>query len=244
VVFAVDSATLALWNDSTNRARGAIVVSETNGSRARVLSASVHVSAMSSLRADTVVNVDLGPTVRTFIYNPVLSGPYSGLRVGGIASWRSLLLLRSDLRSRVFPCGGTPGCTVSLDSVHVNTAELLLPAAATPAGFTPEDSLFVEARTVNINPQIPLERSPVGDRVAVTGLLGANLFRTPAATDVVRLNVTQFLVHLLDESVPAANQLAPLLALIQLPEGGSFGFASFGEPSLRLVLTTTVVRSQ
>jgi hypothetical protein len=245
VVFAVDSATLAFWNDSTNQARGAILVSDTDGSRVRVTGTAVQVSAQSSIRADTVVDISLVPSIRTFVYNPVLPTPFSGVRVGGVYAWRSMLRLRSDLRSIVLPCtGGPAGCTVSLDSVHINTAELLLPPASTPAGFLPEDSLFVEARTVSVAEQLPLERSAIGERLARSELLAPSLFASPPPADPVRLNITQFIIHLLDESVAAPLRLPPLLSLLQLPEGGTFGFASFGEPMLRLVLTTSLERNQ
>ena len=243
VVFDVDSATLAVWNDSTNQSRGAILISDTDGSRARVIGTVVHVDARSSIRADTVVNVDLVPTIRTFVYNPVLPTPFSGIRIGGIHAWRSILRLRPDLRSLVFPCTGRPaGCTVSLDSVHVNTAELLLPPLQTPPGFLPEDSLFIEARPLSLAAQVPLERSPVGSFAATvrSPLLAPTLFSSPTATDLVKLNITALMVHLLDESVAEEDRVPPFLALLQLPEGGTFGFASFGEPLLRLVLTTSI----
>lgn len=246
VTFAVDSATLALWNDSTNRASGAILVSETDDSRLRVFGSTVHVNTRSSINADTVVVVNLVPTTRTFIFNPTLPTAFSGLRVGGIPAWRSLLRLRSDLRSLVFPCtGGPQGCQVSLDSVHVNTAQLLLRPARTVSGFIPEDSLFIEARTVLLSPLVPLERSPVGNRVALSGLMAPDLFTSPTATDVVKLDITALINHLLDESIPADERQPPLLSILQLPEAQTFGFATFeAQPSLRLVITTALERTQ
>jgi hypothetical protein len=245
VVFRVDSATLALWADSTNKARGAIFIPTTNGSRARINSAVVHVGAKSKLRADTTVNVDLVPTIRTFVYNPTPASPISNIRVGGISAWRAFLRLKPDLRAIKFPCNGGPvGCTVSLDSVHLNTAELLLPAAASPAGFTPEDSIFVEARTVSVNDAVPLERSPTGDRRGISTLIAPEFFIAPTPANIVRLNITQYIVQQLDESIPDASKPSPVLTLLQLPEGGSVGFGSFGTPSLRLVLTTTQERRQ
>lgn len=247
VVFDVDSATLAVWNDSTNKARGAILIAETPGSRARVLTATVQINAQSSLRPDTTVLVPLVPTVRTFVYNPVPPSPHPDIRAGGIASWRSILQLRSDLRLKSFNCPSAPtGCVVFLDSVRINTAELLLPAAASPLGFMPEDSLFVEVRPLQTSSLVPIERSPLGSFAGNlrSQLLAGTMFRTPAATDVARINLTPFIVHLLDESVPEANRLPPYLALLQLPEGATFGFASFGSPSLRLVVTAPVARDQ
>jgi hypothetical protein len=246
VVFAVDSATLAVWKDSTNQARGAILVAETDDSRLRVFGSTVHVNARSSINADTVVVVDLVPTTRTFVFNPTLPNTFSGLRVGGIPAWRSILRLHPDLRSFVFPCtGGPEGCQVSLDSVHINTAQLLLRPVRSLAGFIPEDSLFIEARTILLSPLVPLERSPVGNRVAISGLLAPDLFTSPTATDEVRLDITALISHLLDESVPEDERQPPLLSILQLSEGQTFGFAAFEtQPSLRLVITTALERTQ
>lgn len=244
VVFDVDSATLAVWNDSTDRARGAILVSDTDGSRAHVLSQIVRVDARSSLRADTVVNVDLVPTVRTFIINPIPPGPARDIRVGGVPSWRSFLRLRDDLRSLVLPCtGGPAGCRVTLDSVHVNKAELILQSKRTTPGWLPEDSIFIEARPISAGPNIPLERSPLGtfarQSAFRTKLLGPALFAGPATAGPVRIDITDFIVHQMDDAVEAGSRLPPVLVLMQIPETGTVGFATFEEaPMLRLILTT------
>ena len=242
VIFHVDSATIAMWNDSTNRARGVILVSNTENSRARMLSSTVLVDARSSLRPDTLLTVSLVPTIRTFVSNPTLSSPFGGIRVGGIPTWRAFLRFREDLGSRVIPCGnGLPGCTVRLDSVHINRAQLLLRPAVTPAGFVPEDSIYVEARPILTGP-VPLERSPIGTFVGTvrTSLIAPSLFRAPAATDQVALDVTSFIAHRFDESVTEGNRLPFILSLLQLAETGTVGFATFDSaPMLRLIMTTT-----
>jgi hypothetical protein len=246
VVFNVDSATLAIWNDSTNRARGAILVAESNGAFARTFTTTVHVSTHSSVRADTVVNVDLVPALRTFVSNPTLTSPFAGIRAGGLPTWRAFLRLRDDLRSIVLPCGnGQANCRVSLDSVLVNKAELLLTTTQSPLGFAPEDTTIVETRPLSTSALVPLERSPIGTfgRAVRSGLLAPSVFNTANGAETVRLDITPFLTHLLDESVTAANRLPPVLALLQIPETATFGFLSFrSDPVLRLVLTTTVER--
>ena len=240
VSFRVDSATIAEWGDTTIRSRGAIVVSETEGSRIRMLSTNVIVDARSTLRPDTALTVSLVPTVRTYVTNPTLATPFSGIRVGGIPAWRSLLSFREELGALVIPCG--TNCTVRLDSVHINRAQLLLKPAITPAGFVPEDSLYIEARPILTGPGVPLERSALGTFVNTvrTDLMSPSLFRSPSATDVVRVDVTSFLNHQFDESVTEGNRLPFILALLQFVETGTAGFATFEQgPMLRLVLTTT-----
>ena len=246
ISFRVDSATVATWSDSTNRARGAIVVSETDGSRIRVLSATVRVDTRSTLRPDTALTVDLVPSARTFVSNPTLASPFSGIRVGGIPTWRAFLRFKEDLGTLVIPCGnGQPSCSVRLDSAHINRAQLLLKPAVTATGFVPEDSMYMEVRPILTGPTVPLERSPLGTFAGTvrTTLMAPTLFRAPTATDVVSLDVTAFLAHQFDERITEGNRLPFILSLLQFVETGTVGFATFQEnPMLRLVLTTTTER--
>jgi hypothetical protein len=243
LAFRVDSTTIALWRDTANHTRGAILVSETAGSRARMVSTSVRVNARSAIQPDTALVADVSPIIRTYVTNPTLAPQFGGIRVGGIPTWRSILSFREDLGTMVIPCGnGQAGCSVRLDSVHINRAQILLRPAITPAGFVPEDSIYIEARPIVLGPGIPLERSPIGNFASGvrTDLLAPTLFRAPTATDVVRLDVTNFLVHQFDESITEGNRLPFVLALLQLLETNTAGFATFQEsPMLRLILTTT-----
>jgi hypothetical protein len=243
VIFNVDSATIAIWNDSTNRARGAILTSGTDGSRIRMLSTTVRIDTRSTVRPDTALTVDVVPTFRTFVSNPTLTTPSGGIRVGGLPTWRAFIRFRDDLGSLVVPCNnGQSSCSVRLDSVHINRAQLLLRPAVTPVGFVPEDSVYIEARPILTGPTVPLERSPLGTFAGsvISRLMPASLFRAPTAADVVTLDVTQFLAHQFDETVTAGNRLPFILALLQFAETTTVGFATFEEgPMLRLILTTT-----
>lgn len=244
IVFTVDSTSLAQWNDSTNRGRGALLVSETPGSRVRVVTTTLRAAARSSIRSDTVINVDLPAVASTFLLDPTLATPHSGIRVGGLPAWRSFLRLRSDLRTRRFACtGGPAGCSVSLDSAHINIAELMLAPSPSPLGFMPEDTVIVDARSIVTSNAVPLERSPVQKVFARSGLIAPNVFRAPASTDVVRLNITTFIMHQLEDAITSGNRIPPVLALMQIPEGSTQGFMSFAStPTLRLVVTTSLER--
>ncbi|MGQ0562879.1 MAG: hypothetical protein ACT443_13515 [Gemmatimonadota bacterium] len=244
VSFDVDSATLALWNDSTNRARGAILVGETAGSRVRMLSATVRVDARSSIRTDKIVNVDQVTTISNYVVNPTLASPSSAIRVGGIPTWRSFLRFRADLASLLVACNNQRAdCRLSLSDAHINSAELLLTPVDAPAGFVPEDSVFIEARTITPLPLVPIERSPLSGDLAIarSELIAPARFRSAGNAAPVRLNITSFLAHLTDESIEKADRRAPWLALLQLPETGTAGLATFqAAPMLRLILTTTI----
>lgn len=245
VVFRVDSQTIATWRDTTNKARGAIVVAETNCARMRVLATAVHLSVHSTLRPDTVIAADVVPAIRTFVFNPQ-PAPTADLRVGGTPAWRSVLKLRPDLTSITVPCpGNVVGCVVALDSVHINSAQLLLKPKPSPAGFSLEDTSFIEVRPLATSTTVPLERSPVGGNVGLSKALAPGAFDNPVLGDFVRIDITPFFEHLTNTKLTAADRalLATALSLIQIPEPGTFGFMAFDQsPSLRLVLTAAVAR--
>lgn len=240
VVFNVDSATIRQWNDTTNKARGALIVSETPNTRLRVLTTVVHVNAKSSMRADTTVTLDIVPTMRTFVFNPTLPPNAPTLRAGGVPAWRGFMRFRSDLKTLKFPCNNGQGtCTVPLDSAHLTLAQLILKPARPPLGYSPEDTVFVEARNINTSTTVPIERSPTGARISLAEPLAPSLFTNPKPTDLIKFNVTGFIAKLVNNDTTAAR-LAPVLSLIQVPEAATFGFAAFDvAPSLRLVLTAT-----
>jgi hypothetical protein len=244
--FTVDSATLALWNDSTNAARGAIVVADDNGSFVRVVGSVLHVSTHSRLQPDTVVNLDLVPSIRTFVFNPTLPSASASVLVGGIPAFRTVLQLRTDLSTLSFPCGGVAapaGCTVKLDSVHLSVAQLLLKPVRPPAGFAPEDSMVFEARYIAPSANVPLLRAPLGNHIGFSSVLAASLLTTPSASDRVKVDITPFVQHQTNPDVTAANQTPPYIALLQIPEPTTFGLAAF-DPNivLRLVLTANIER--
>lgn len=244
IVFRVDSQTIAIWNDTTNKARGAIVIAETNGARIRILSAAVRLSARSVVRPDTVVAVDIVPSIRTFVFDPQPSPTTADLRVGGIPAWRSVLRIRPDLSSLTVPCtNGPPGCQVTVDSIHISSAQLLLRPKRSPPGFSLEDTTFVDVRPLALSPTVPLERSPIGGRVGLSRAIAPTAFANPGVNDIVTIDITSFIAQLTSRNVTNTTRLPPVLALLQIPEPGTFGFMTFEQsPSLRLVLTAAVER--
>jgi hypothetical protein len=251
VVLRVDSATVAQWMDTTNAGRGALVVTETNGARVRLTGAVLRLSARSDIQADTVFNFDVAPIITNFIFNPP-PPPATELRVGGVPSWRTMLGIRSDVQNLTFPCPGLTNCLVRLTDAHLNRAELLLQPVKAPAGFLPEDTMFIQARTLLVSPGVPLERSPVGVDLCgavVTclqkGLAAPEFFKQPPATAPVAFDVTNYMVALLNENLDPKDR-PPLAMTLLIPnEPTTFGFATFAQgPRLRLVLTAPVERAQ
>ncbi len=251
VVLDVDSATVAQWMDTANAGRGTVVVTETNGARVRLTGAVLRLSARSDIQPDTVFNFDVAPIITTFIFNPQ-PPPATELRVGGVPSWRTMLGIRQDLPSLTFPCPGVANCQIRLDDAHLNRAELLLQPVTAPPGFVTEDTIFMQTRTLLVSPGVPLERSPVGVDVCggITfclqrGMAAPEFFRQPAATDPVALDVTNYMVALLDPETPAESRPPFALTLLIPNEPTTFGFATFAQgPRLRLILTAPVERAQ
>lgn len=252
LVLDVDSATLAQWIDTTNTARGALIVSETNNSRVRVNGAVLRVSAHSRLQQDTVVNFDVNPLINTFVFNPPPPPPGSQLRVGGVPSWRTMLGIREDIGDLTFACPGVANCQVKLSEAHITRAELLLQPVTAPPGFIPEDTMFVQVRTLLVAPGIPVERSPIGVDVCVgvatclfTGEAPPQYFGQPPSTKPVAYNVTNYLLALVGDDVTEANRPPFALTVLIPNEPVTFGFATFAPgPRLRLILTSHVERPQ
>lgn len=251
IVLPVDSASLAPWLDTTNVARGALVVAETNGARLRVTSIVLRLEARSDIQPDTVVNIDVGAAASAFIFNP-LPGPATELRVGGVPSWRTILGIQDDLADRVFSCPGVANCQVRLGAAHINRAELLLQTTGAPPGFIQEDTTLIQVRTLAVTPGVPLERSPLGVdvcgggvRCLINGRAIPSFFTGGQADTVMAFDITNYIVALVDDDVPEENRPPFALTLLDAQEPATIGFSTFARGArLRLVLTAPVELQQ
>jgi hypothetical protein len=251
IVFAVDSATVKAWSDTTDATRGALIVVTTPNSRIRASTIGFNVQAHSSIRRDTVVTVTTGNVGSTFISDPPPPQPTTDLRVGGQPSWRSYFQFRDNLDSLSVPCPTqTANCHVLLKNATINYAALLLQPLAMPAAYSPEDSIIVGAYTVFPNSTLPIGRSPLGTIVGATkGSLKPAQFTggTQARVEVPITGFIAILAGARDTTAAAANSTArpTSIALLSSPEGRTFGFGSFASrragtavaPKLRLVVT-------
>ena len=245
IVFRVDSATVAQWRDTANTSRGALIVSETNNTRVRLRSVTLRLQARSNIQQDTVFNLDVPAATSAFIFNPQPPAPGNQLRVGGVPAWRSIIGVNENLRNLTFPCPGVTDCQIRLDRAHINLAELLLQPVSAPAGFIPEDSTFVQVRALLVTPGVPLQRSPVGVPVGNSEIIRASLFGSPPSATPIRINVTNYIVALVDEDIPETSRPPVALTLMQFNEPATFGFNAFASgPRLRIVLTAPVERAQ
>jgi hypothetical protein len=242
----LDSATVAVWDDSVVASMGGMIRLATPGARMFIQSMTFRYDMVSVTR-DTAVVVG-GVEDSKIIVTPEDVAPPAGvLRVGGLPAWRSLVRFR-PLADLQVPCGPgqPPGCSVRLGDATVNHASLLLhPVPAGPR--RPERSIRLEGRAVLLGPNIPLIRSPLTPPLGPpTELLPRDLFAESEPNGeetVVPLPITTFLqLHL---HPPPEIPVPEWLALTAAGEQSQFGYGAFGglgserPPRLRLWLSVT-----
>ncbi len=241
----LDSTQILSLTNQSDSTRGALITLDqsdgANGAMLHVSAAAIRVSAKSRIRPDTTIALNADILTSAFIFTPEPPKVNTATRVSGVPAWRSVLGLR-PLQELTVPCPGT-NCRVALKDAHLNLAELLLQPAASPPGFSPEDSIRVIARALLESANVPLSRSPVSDppigvsRIAIL----RSRFTAGDTGPAVGLPITTLVAAIVEDTATiAANRTPRRIALLTTPEAATFGFATFQPgPRLRLVLTTT-----
>lgn len=241
--FAVDSALVAAWGDSTDLAKGVRLSTTVPGVRLQVQAVRLWLEVLPSINPDTLVQVLAVTEGTTFIYDPLPSPPVSGLRVGGAPAWRSVLDL--DLPSTL---DGVPElcavvtCPVAVDEGHVSYAGLVLTSRESARAFAPSDTLTLDVRMVLAPEALP--KSPLGP--STTAFPGAVLspewFASPAGAEV-EVPVTSVVRDILRGETEAGDPVTSTVALLSTFEPVSLEYASFegprssSPPRLRLILS-------
>jgi hypothetical protein len=233
----VDSATLAIWADTTNAGRGGLITATTLGSRLRIGLPVLQLQARSSIRTDTVYELNLVPS-RTFIFEPEQPDSVPTPRIGGTPEWRTLLRLRPGLDTLSITCPATTSsCVTTLGQVTINYAALLLQPLVPPAGFSPEAALNVAAHILIPSELLPLQRSPLTPAVGFTAPIPVSTFTAPGAPPV-ELPITDFVRLLAADTATSLTFVPTHLALAPTGTFRTFGFGVFAErPRLRLVVS-------
>ncbi|WP_405285492.1 hypothetical protein V3331_07820 [Gaopeijia maritima] len=236
VVFALDSAQVALLGDTTEVGDGVRFDLRSAGERINLIDTDLRLFVRPNHHQDTIVTLSAPGTVRTFIYDPVPLPAADGIRVGGAPSWRTVMTL--DLPGTVDASGGA----LALTRDRINSATIELTTAPSEPAFQPSDSIFLDARPV-LAPEL-LPKSPLGS--SLIGGLGVSIapgsFGESPRT--VSIPVTSFVRALVDDSVAAADKVRDVVFLTPI-EPLSIGFGSFqgpgsaSAPTLRLILTVS-----
>lgn len=237
LVIDVDSATIALWED-TATAHGALLDAVTSDVRVRIQSLLLEADARPSIREDTVVTVDIGPTDFTSVIDPLLQPVSATPRVGGVPAWRTYMRMKARLDTLTLPCpdGSPAGCTLRLGDAAVTLATLVFEPVDPPPGHVPTDSLLLGVREVIVTDDVPLARSPLS---TAAGLMQRRLPAERFATgeEPVEVPLTEYLRAIVADTA-TTTPVSEWIAVLPLTEGAQFGFVQFAPlPRLRIVLT-------
>ncbi|MGH7466444.1 MAG: hypothetical protein ACRENP_00510 [Longimicrobiales bacterium] len=246
----LDSAMIVALTDTATSARGTLLTFDqagAGGASVRVTAATLRLNGKSRIRPDTTVVTSLDPIGSTFVFNPAPASVSGQITVSGVPAWRGMLRLL-ELRDLMIPCPGT-GCTLRLRDAFINQAELLLAPTGSALGFSPDDSIVVNATMLLETPNVPLERSPIAplpnQSAGASAAVARTRFTTTDAGAPVAVPVTGYVDALIaDTATTASGRVPRQLALLTIPEALTFGYANFRPgPRLRLVLTISTEQS-
>lgn len=242
--FAVDSATVAAWGDTTGAAaRGVRLSMETEGARVDVRNLQLRLETRPSVNPDTTVVLTVGEEDLTFIYDPVPEPPPDGMRVGGVPAWRTVF--RVDLPETL---DGPPalcealGCPFPLEAGSVNFAALVVTSRSSPEAFRPRRSLALDIRPALSPERLP--KSPLGS--SLVGGIGRELpprLFAEGGEEEITVPVTRYIRDLVRDEIVAGQRVPSTLTFLTTLEPVSLSVASFFGPGherapfLRLILT-------
>ncbi len=239
--FAIDSATVAQWTDTTDPTRGVRLSSSTSGTLLALRGVALSIGARPASNPDTVVTVAVGLRDQTFIYDPLPQPAPGDVWVGGAPAWRTVFTMSvpETLDGPPELCAAV-GCPLRLDPDFVTSATILLNSATSPGSFQPTDTITMIALPVLAPERLP--KSPLGSSFTEGVRLPPRHFG-PSAGVELRIPITEHVKGLLAEPEAGETPVSPTIALLSLSEPSSLGVASFAGPEsetpprLRLVLT-------
>ncbi|MDP2955772.1 MAG: hypothetical protein Q8N53_05075 [Longimicrobiales bacterium] len=243
VVFALDSAKVEIWRDTSAVNQGALLGLVTAGARLKVNNVILRARVRPSVRPDTLVDLAGTREALTFLYTPEPGPPGSDVRVGGAPAWRTVLdiTVPARLTGPASLCAAA-GCPVELTPTRVNYAALVLSSRRTRSGFHPSDSLGLDVRAVHERSSMP--KSPLGPSLvgAYGKRVGPGLFAAEEGTEV-EIPITAFVRAILEGDSVGGFPPPRSLVLLSAFEPSSLTFASFFGPGtarapvLKLIVT-------
>jgi hypothetical protein len=244
--FFLDSAQIRRWRTGPDSVRSGRLDLDSDGHRLKVSFAALRLVATSAFDPDTIIELTVPTTRATFIYDPVAAPPADGFRIGGAPAWRTVLdiALPSVLNGPQELCDAA-GCPFALAPTNVTYAAIGLRTRRPPDAFAPTDTITVDARAVLSPTALP--KSPLG--VSVVGVNGSTFAPAlfgPQEGSLVDVPITAFVQSVLRGPDEAGRPPSTTLAILSLPEPGTFSFAEFfgpgsgvNEPVLKLVITAS-----
>ncbi|MFH1764008.1 MAG: hypothetical protein ABIF09_07445 [Gemmatimonadota bacterium] len=243
VVFEIDSAGVALWADTAEAGMGVRLDAVTEGVRLDLRGLTYLLSTRPSIHTDTIVELAVASSVRTFVYQPVPDVPGAEIRVGGVPAWRTVFTMGmpKTLDGPAELCQVVQ-CPLTLTPGSLISASLVLTTQAPPPAFQPTDSLYLDVRPVLEPSRLP--KSPLGSSLA--GIQGVILepgdFGGEAGAEI-EIPLGSYIETLIARNSGADVEVPATLALLSLFEPLSLYFAAFegpdspAGPKLRLILT-------
>jgi hypothetical protein len=244
VVVELDSAAVAVLNDSLGALRGFRIRSAEAETRLRVTGGSLRGDARPSFNPDTTVALATSLWALTFIHSPELKPQAGDIVVGGAPAVRSVFSI--DLPAEVTGdeefCSQVK-CPFPLDPDEVVLANLVLTGRAQERAFAPVDTLLLDIRPV-VNPDL-LPRAPLGEAI----LFLANRVPPEIFNDddpgSVQVNLTFYIRDLLKGETAGGNPVYPTVVLhgplepLALEAMRFSGPEGANPPELRLLLTVS-----
>lgn len=238
----VDSASASIWQDTLAAFRGGALQVATSGARLRIQSVDFAFDVV-PVGNDTLVPAGSVTQQRT-IASPDTTDPGVALRVGGLPVWRSMLHFLPLAEVEV-PCeSGPTTCTIALEEVTVNTANLILRTEPV-GGRRIERPMRLEARAALEGPGIPLIRLPLSRPFGrMQDSLGVSAFADAATAVSARIPITDYVQR--NVAPPEGEEPLLWLALTAESERTIFGYGQFQgiesmePPRLQLVVTIPV----
>jgi hypothetical protein len=243
-VFVLDSAQALAWQDTTPGTAssvGARLSALTPGARLKLNDVALRLDTRSSLRPDTALVLSVGRTDLTFVYDPPPPAPTSGIRVGGVPAWRSVMDVNVPRTLDGPPqlCAVVQ-CPMTLTQDEITYAALVLHTMAGDTAYAPSDSVYLDARPVFDRTLLP--KAPLGGSMITSGLgqrLPPSLFGADLGA-AVEIPVTQWMQAVIADTT---NTGLRTVALVSTYEPLRISYASFYgpgsplAPTLRLVVT-------
>ncbi len=243
VIFAVDSVTVAEWEDLNRDDRGFLLRSLTEGSRLHIADAQLRVQVRPTIDPDTLIEVSTTERELTFIYSPDPPLSTSAFQIGGAPSRRATfrIVLPETLEGDEELCAlVTCPVPINADLLVYAGLELRTRESENP-GFQPFDSIAVDIRPALSPDRLP--RSPLGPPIlADAEVLSPELFQ--GEPGVVEIPMTRYVRDLFRGENPQTGDPVPsTLAILTEFEPWDLEFGTFqgpgteGAPSLRLIFT-------